>query len=66
MIEMTNKEFILIKTMNLGKYRWMSFEEVAQIDKWYLNWMVWADFSEDIKYTCKVWLGLEEDKKFFS
>ncbi len=66
MMQMTSKQFILIKTMNLGKYRWMSFEEVAQIDKGYLNWMVGADFSEDIKYTCKVWLGLEEDEKFFS
>ncbi len=66
MQEMTRKEFILIKKMNLWKYRWMSFEEVSKIDKWYLNWMVWADFTDDIKYTCKVWLWLKEDKKFFS
>ena len=66
MQDMTKKEFILIKTMRIGKYRWMTFEEVADIDRWYLNWMVWADFTDDIKYTCKVWLGLEEDKKFFS
>ena len=66
MQDMTKKEFILIKTMRIGKYRWMTFEEVADIDRWYLNWMVWADFTDDIKYTCKVWLGLEEDNKFFS
>lgn len=66
MMEMTKKEFVLIKTMRIGKYRWKSFEEVYNIDKWYLQWMIWADFTEDIKYTCKVWLWLIEDKKFFS
>jgi hypothetical protein len=30
---MTNKEFILIKTMRIGKYRGKSFEEVANIDR---------------------------------
>jgi hypothetical protein len=33
MISMTNKEFILIKTMRIGKYRGKSFEEVANIDR---------------------------------
>ncbi len=65
MMEMTKKEFIPIKTMRIGKYRWKSFEEVANIDRWYLQWIIWADFSEDIKYTCKVWLWITEDKKFF-
>ena len=25
-----------------------------------------SDFTDDIKYTCNVWLGNLEDKKFFS
>jgi len=62
---MTRKEFILIKTMRIWKYRGKTFEEVAQIDRWYLNWIVGADFTDDIKYTCKVWLGEIEDEKFF-
>ncbi|MCD5380771.1 3'-5' exonuclease [Candidatus Gracilibacteria bacterium] len=66
MMRMTAKEYILIKTMRVGKYRGQSFEEVANIDKGYLEWMIKADFTEDIKYTCKVWLGQEEDEKFFS
>jgi hypothetical protein len=66
MIEMTKKEFIDIKTMRIGKYRWRTFEEVSNIDRWLLQWMIWADFTDDIKYTCKVWLGLTEDKKFFN
>jgi len=63
---MTNKEFILIKTMRIGKYRGKSFEEVAKIDPGYLSWIIGADFTEDIKYTCKVWLNQIEDRKFFS
>ena len=66
MMKMTAKEYILIKTMRVGKYRGKSFEEVASIDSGYLDWMIKADFTEDIKYTCKVWLGQEEDEKFFS
>ena len=66
MMSMTNKEFILIKTMRIGKYRGKTFEEVASIDRWYLEWIIKADFTEDIKYTCKVWLGQIEDTKFFS
>ncbi len=66
MMSMTRKEFILIKTMRIGKYRGKSFEEVAKIDSGYLQWIIWADFTEDIKYTCKVWLGQIEDRKFFS
>ena len=65
MIEMTKKEFVLIENMRVWKYRWRSFEEVYKLDKWYLQWMLKADFSEDIKYTCKVWLWMQEDKKFF-
>jgi len=63
---MTKKEFILIKTMRIWKYRGKTFEEVAQIDSWYLQWIIWADFTPDIKYTCQVWLGEIEDEKFFS
>lgn len=66
MIEMTKKEFILIKTMRVGKYRGKTFEDVSNMDKWYLEWMLKADFTEDIKYTCKVWLGKIEDTKFFN
>ncbi len=66
MMSMTRKEFILIKTMRIGKYRGKSFEEVANIDSGYLNWIIWADFTEDIKYTCKVWLRKIDDRKFFS
>jgi len=66
MIEMTKKEFILIKNMRIGKYRWKTFEEVAKIDSGYLEWMIGADFTDDLKYTAKVWLGYIEDKKFFN
>jgi uncharacterized protein (DUF3820 family) len=52
--------------MRIGKYRGKSFEEVANIDRWYLEWITKADFTEDIKYTCKVWLGQIEDTKFFN
>jgi len=66
MQEMTKKEFTLIETMRLWKYRWKTFEEVAKKDRWYLEWIVSADFTPDIKYTCQVWLWEIEDKKFFS
>lgn len=66
MIKMTEKEFLLIKNMAFGKYRGKSFEEVAKIDPNYLDWIIGADFTEDIKYTCSVWLGDKEDVKFFS
>jgi len=66
MQEMTNKEYILIKTMMIGKYRWKTFEEVADIDGWYLEWITKADFTDDIKYTCNYWLWKIDDKKFFS
>ncbi|MCP4523345.1 MAG: hypothetical protein GY828_03935 [Candidatus Gracilibacteria bacterium] len=66
MIRMTNKEYLLIKTMAFGKYRGKTFEEVAKIDARYMNWILDADFTDDIKYTCSVWLGEREDEKFFS
>ena len=66
MIEMTKKEFILIKNMRIGKYRWKTFEEVSISDPGYLQWIIWADFTDDIKYTAKVWLGHIDDKKFFN
>lgn len=66
MQEMTKKQYSLIKTMMIGKYRGKTFEEVAKIDKWYLEWITNADFTDDIKYTCNVWLGKVEDEKFFS
>jgi hypothetical protein len=63
---MTRKEFTMIEVMRIGKYRWKTFEEVSQIDRWYLEWITNADFTDDIKYTCNVWLGKIEDEKFFS
>jgi len=66
MQDITDKEFSMIKTMRIGKYRGKSFEEVANIDKWYLEWITNADFTPDIKYTCNVWLGNTVDTKFFS
>lgn len=66
MIEMSQKEFLLISTMAFGKYRGKTFEEVAKIDAGYLQWIIDADFTEDVKYTCSVWLGKTQDKKFFS
>lgn len=65
MQKMTKKEFVLIETMRLWKYRWKTFEEVSKMDRWYLQWVVWADFTPDIKYTCQVWLWEIEDEKFF-
>jgi len=66
MQEMTRKEFTMIEVMRIGKYRWKTFEEVARIDRGYLEWITNADFTDDIKYTCNVWLWNIEDKKFFS
>jgi DNA polymerase III epsilon subunit-like protein len=66
MQKITAKEFSMIKTMRIGKYRWKTFEEVASIDKWYLEWITNADFTPDIKYTCNVWLWKTEDEKFFN
>ncbi len=66
MIKMTKKEFILLKKMAFWKYRWKTFEEVSRIDPNYLDWINGADFTEDIKYTCSVWLWQEEDEKFFN
>ncbi|MDQ7023648.1 MAG: hypothetical protein Q9M97_09225 [Candidatus Gracilibacteria bacterium] len=66
MQRITAKEFSMIKTMRIGKYRGKSFEEVAKLDKGYLEWVTKADFTDDIKYTCNVWLGKTEDEKFFN
>lgn len=66
LIEMSQKEFLLISTMAFGKYRGKTFEEVSRIDPGYLQWIMDSDFTEDVKYTCSVWLGKNEDKKFFS
>ncbi len=66
MIEMSQKEFLLISTMAFGKYRGRTFEDVAKMDSNYLQWIIDADFTEDVKYTCSVHLGQIEDKKFFS
>jgi len=65
MQNITAKEFSMIKTMRIGKYRGKSFEEVYDMDRGYLDWIVKADFTPDIKYTCNVWLGNTVDEKFF-
>jgi len=65
MQRITAKEYSMIKNMRIGKYRGKSFEEVANIDRGYLEWITRSDFTEDIKYTCRVWLGEIEDEKFF-
>lgn len=66
MIKMTKKEYLLIKTMAFGKYRGKTFEEVSKMDPKYLDWIIDADFTDDVKYTCSVWIGESEDEKFFS
>lgn len=66
MQSMTKKEYTMIEIMRIGKYRGKTFEEVSRIDKGYLEWITNADFTDDIKYTCNVWLGNIEDEKFFS
>ena len=63
---MTRKEFTMIEVMRIGKYRGKTFEEVSRIDRWYLEWITNADFTDDIKYTCNVWLWNIEDEKFFN
>jgi DNA polymerase III alpha subunit (gram-positive type) len=65
MQEMTKKQYILLDKMRIWKYRWMTFEQVSKIDRWYLEWILKSDFTDDIKYTCKVWLWEIEDEKFF-
>jgi hypothetical protein len=66
MLRMTQKEYLMITTMSFGKYRGKTFEEVSRIDPKYLDWIIDADFTDDVKYTCSVWLGESEDEKFFS
>ena len=66
MQRITKKEFILMKTMMIGKYRGKTFEEVYDIDSWYLEWITKNNFTEDIKYTCNYWLWHVDDEKFFS
>lgn len=66
MIRMTKKEYLLLTTMAFGKYRGKTFEEVSRIDAKYLDWIIDADFTDDVKYTCSVWLWESEDEKFFS
>ena len=56
MIRMTKKEYLLLTTMAFGKYRGKTFEEVTRIDAKYLDWIIDADFTDDVKYTCSVWL----------
>lgn len=65
MLKITQKEYTLLTTMTFGKYRGKTFEEVATIDRRYLDWIIDADFPDDVKYTCSVWLGEREDEKFF-
>jgi uncharacterized protein (DUF3820 family) len=55
-----------MKTMMIGKYRGKTFEEVYDIDSWYLEWITKNNFTEDIKYTCNYWLWHVDDEKFFS
>jgi len=66
MLKMSKKEYLLIKSMAFWKYRGKTFEDVAKIDPKYLDWIIDADFTDDIKYTCSVWLWEREDEKFFS
>ena len=65
MQKITAKEFTMIEVMRIWKYRWKTFEEVANNDKGYLEWITKSDFTPDIKYTCRVWLWKIEDEKFF-
>jgi len=66
MLKMSKKEYLLLKTMAFWKYRGKTFEDVSKIDPKYLDWIIDADFTDDIKYTCSVWLWEREDEKFFS
>lgn len=66
MLRMTQKEYLMITTMAFWKYRGKTFEEVSRIDPKYLDWIIDADFTDDVKYTCSVWLWESEDEKFFS
>lgn len=66
MKKMTEKEYTMIEIMRIWKYRGKTFEEVSKIDKWYLEWITNADFTDDIKYTCNVWLWKVENEKFFN
>jgi hypothetical protein len=65
MLKMTARPFVPIQVMRIWKYRGKTFEEVSKIDPWYLSWIIWADFTEDIKYTCKVWLWEVENELYF-
>ena len=57
MVELT-KTPVLLKFMRFGKYQGKTFEEIKQVEKKYLSWLInnIDDLDEDLRYTIEYWL----------
>jgi exodeoxyribonuclease X len=55
MLEISNQP-ILLRICRVGKHRGKTFEEIAGIDRGYLNWILTTDMDENIKHTARHWL----------
>lgn len=51
MTELT-KSPILLKKLNFGKYKWSTFEQIAQNDRNYLEWLSKNNDDENVRFTC--------------
>lgn len=47
----------LLYRMRFGKHKGKTFEEVADVDKGYLRWLLGTDLDEDMEFTVKHWLS---------
>jgi len=64
-INITNKP-LLLRDWKFWKYKWQSFEDVAEKDIWYLDWAYnklilpkvesWEEYDKNLKYTLEVYL----------
>ena len=56
MTELT-KSPILLKKLNFGKYKWSTFEQIAQNDRNYLEWLSKNNDDENVRFTCGKWIN---------
>ena len=57
MLELTQTP-ILLKKIRFGKHRWQTFEQIAQNDPSYLQWLAWTTDDENIRFTCERWINI--------
>jgi len=57
MIELTNRP-VLLQKFEFGKYAGRYIEEIAMMDRGYLEWMLHSieDLSDDMRYTLEYYL----------